>query len=1040
MRFDLHSGSAGIWRAVALTLVLTRWILAPAVLAQAAPRAISEIERQGVALAMVYLEQGPTGWWDRLATEAPLRALGREAALQEIGVRAGPAEGSHWALLALAPRYGENTVALGILFPSGLEEVLFLELVDEGGWKIKDLRCLADPTSLRSALPTFFWDSGAPPPPGQTPSGGAPPSAVVLWLTGLLAVTALLLALCPSRLVPTHQLLFGRVAVCLLALTVVAACQEQGEQETTEEAVFEVLPIEQLGPLLPLREALAGVTDEDHKELFRALPKTGPVAEVGRLWEAQYLLPQSQLNPVQKILETFPEDSKLPLVGWLRARLAFLRSEHARAAELYDHMLHRQIDFDGLRQEAAGATAPQADFKDVESDLMRIANLGTRHASNYYFLAQFAVADDRMEEAEKHFRTAWQLEPLHREELFDDSVLAILAARPSLYESLELGSTDEPVVTPSGERRPLDTPETAEPLLLGDNLTITLGGAKLEIPGGAVLAPESTPVEDAATRAKRHENEALASVENLRGLSIGALAQPKLRRDTMLAATALAKQRRWDELLELTAGAGDLIDQLPPELTKLKAQALIENNRVDEARSLLVKMAQSDINNRRRDPLTFYQLGELLAKIGDFDRAIRAHQKAASLNNGKRGSLRARQLEMERDLANSYKEYKTKHFDIRYPVSTNEKYPQQLGEVLEAERKRISAWIPARSRDRVEVHLFPLNEFMQAFSTNVTVLGLYDGRVRVPFADLESLDPAIISILSHELAHAMIADYTQDRAPKWLHEGLAQHVQMVQDFVNPIPDLHRASRILAFPVIEMVLSGLAEPQLVELAYSEASWIVHFIEARYGKAGLRRLMDAFARGLDTEQAIRRAFKLSMKSFEKKAWAWCLNEAPAAWPTELYRYDRDFNPYLERRQPQAAKKQPLVRPTSRRTQRANLREAMVAWHPKYAARSRPVKVELGQAMKAFRQSVQPPGDIVATCSRLQTSLTQMLQDGQAMAAPDPNVAKYLEEAYNGFHRMAIACRSGQDAAVRNELNKAERALGIAAKTLSKYGLKP
>src|SRR3954451_8758989 len=63
-----------------------------------APRPLSEAERQAVALAADYLDRGPAAWWDRLSRDAPLRRLGREAALAEIEVRAGSPAGAEWEL------------------------------------------------------------------------------------------------------------------------------------------------------------------------------------------------------------------------------------------------------------------------------------------------------------------------------------------------------------------------------------------------------------------------------------------------------------------------------------------------------------------------------------------------------------------------------------------------------------------------------------------------------------------------------------------------------------------------------------------------------------------------------------------------------------------------------------------------------------------------------------------------------------------------------------------------------------------------------
>ena len=92
---------AGVWTIVVF-LALAPALAADSGSAEPAPRGLSEAERAGVELAAAYLQRGPQAWWERLAAAAPLRRLGQEVALDEIAVRAGPADGATWQLLTPA--------------------------------------------------------------------------------------------------------------------------------------------------------------------------------------------------------------------------------------------------------------------------------------------------------------------------------------------------------------------------------------------------------------------------------------------------------------------------------------------------------------------------------------------------------------------------------------------------------------------------------------------------------------------------------------------------------------------------------------------------------------------------------------------------------------------------------------------------------------------------------------------------------------------------------------------------------------------------
>lgn len=135
------------------------------------------------------------------------------------------------------------------------------------------------------------------------------------------------------------------------------------------------------------------------------------------------------------------------------------------------------------------------------------------------------------------------------------------------------------------------------------------------VPGGGSLAQEGTAVEDVGARSRREEERALerlpALVEATR--TPGALAQPLLRRQTQIAALALLRDSRWEELIELTDGLLESVDHAPPMLAKLRARALTEKGRNDDATDLLLALARSDLERGHQDPATLYQLAEVFA-------------------------------------------------------------------------------------------------------------------------------------------------------------------------------------------------------------------------------------------------------------------------------------------------------------------------------------------------------------------------------------------------------------------------------------------
>jgi hypothetical protein len=113
---------------------------------------------------------------------------------------------------------------------------------------------------------------------------------------------------------------------------------------------------------------------------------------------------------------------------------------------------------------------------------------------------------------------------------------------------------------------------------------------------------------------------------------------------------------------------------------------------------------------------------------------------------------------------------------------------------------------------------------------------------------------------------------------------------MVDDDVNPIAGYRDKENLASFPLIEPAISSFS-PALAILGYDESRWTLHYVEHRYGPAGIRRLLDAFRAGKTTEEAIPAALGLPVARFNQELWDWSVNQAPAVWKVPVVRYDED-----------------------------------------------------------------------------------------------------------------------------------------------------
>ncbi|HEY4596922.1 MAG TPA: hypothetical protein VIJ02_11010, partial [Thermoanaerobaculia bacterium] len=779
-----------------------------------------------------------------------------------------------------------------------------------------------------------------------------------------------------------------------------------------------------------------------------AAPVADPaLREAQTLWRAQYLLLESDLKGAGDALAGLPSPSKAPLADLLRARLAFRRYQREQTQASYDAAIEGSLDTDLLHLESAlgKAITDQEDLADAE--LALLTQTGSRLAEPWYTAARRAAAEDRMEEAENLLLQAWRLEPVSRAELFDDPTVAYLLTRPKLFPEFHLGDPEEPRVSPEGPRRPLPLPIGAQIATCGQALRLTVGGGQLEVPGGAVLAPEGTPVEDARTWGRHDEEKALAELPWLRqGAAPGEMLQLRRLRLAELAGRALAEQNRWKELLTLTQPLVADVDRAPASLVRLRAQALRQLDRRDEARQLLIRLAKNDFANRRPTAGTLFALSELYAAAGEYDTAIKLSEKADRQLPTPRGERRRKQLALDRDLAASYAVYKSDHFEVRYPKATGEHYARGMAEVLEKERQRLERWIPGSGGKPVEVCIVPIRDFDENFGGDMGVVGLFDGKVRVPFAEIRSLHPRLVAILSHELAHAMLAAATHDQAPHWFQEGLAQHIEMGMGRLNPLPDLVRTNRVISFPNIDPILRGFAEPQLVDLAYGEAAWMINFIETRYGVEGVHRMIAAYAAGKTDEQALRTLDGATPAAFDRAFWQWGATQAPQTHIVEVEPYDLELAVKENRAHKQDVRSilrvgtsdQARLREARQQQDAEDLRHHMAAWHATYEAKVADVKRAIKPIFQRYRQAAQV--DIIPSCKELTNTVPPMLDDAGLWASPDTNVNEALRTAYRTIARLGQACMAGRENELSYLLVEVDQSLDVAAKLLSPYGLAP
>lgn len=849
-------------------------------------RPIAGAERAAVGFALDYLAAGPKAWIPALSASSRFSKLPPSQVEAELEARAGPPLGATWELETVEAD-AKDRVVFSISYPSGFETTLRLDLVSEGTvWKIQDVRILEEPTPSPD-LAALETAPQVPPPatPGRLWRLVPFLAAAVLAVAGILA----------SR--KRRGLAIGLIAssgATVLAGVALVLLYRPAPERAAPSAEEKAAAAERLGGLRQARQTQATADSETIRKALASLPVAGYGGQVSRLWRAQSALRDHDLKHAADVLKAFPADGRIAQVEILRARLAFLQNRPADMARSYQAAIVLSPGNDGLLFEAAQLCELMADSTHGDGFTLEAAHHGSRVPDVSYAQAAYWIGWDKGLDAERWFRRAWELRPVERASLFQQVVFWDLLRRPQLYASLRLDSPEEPTVQPTSlSVNPIVLPAGAEARVCGEFLRVRIRQSGLNVPGGASLAPAGTPVDDAGAWTRAEEREATADLPKLLVLasSPDGVLQPLVRRQTETAAFGLARHRRWDDVVRLTDGIANAVDRAPSNLLVLRAEALRRLGRVEAAKDFALQIAGSELLMRRATPGQLFDLAEILSSLGEHEQAVKIAQKGASKLRIPIAEPLIWRLKMEKRLAASYVTYSSEHFTIRYPKEQPEAGTKKLAVVLEGERERLRRWVPLQSNAKIEVQLLWFEEFEKAFSDGIEIVGLYDGKIRLPFAGGASLDfshPAIVAVVTHELAHAMVAEATHDAAPRWFQEGLAQHVEMTREHFNPVPLYERRSQYLSLSVVEGMLEGLPAPDLALASYEEARWMFHYLEATSGVKSIHRLLEAFREGADSEEALTKISYKSISDFDERFRRWCRLPESVSWNAPMLRY--------------------------------------------------------------------------------------------------------------------------------------------------------
>jgi tetratricopeptide (TPR) repeat protein len=300
------------------------------------------------------------------------------------------------------------------------------------------------------------------------------------------------------------------------------------------------------------------------------------------------------------------------------------------------------------------------------------------------------------------------------------------------------------------------------------------------------------------------------------------------------------------------------------------------------------RLAQSVLAQRPDDPQVLALLAKGAFYRGTYDEAARW---AARWSDAAREQEAARVwkafAEQTAWAVQGFQSYTSPHFVLQLHEGRDGVLAEYALAALEQAQEFLARDLGYRPTAPVRIEIFPDHERFHAASSlskrDIEVAGAVG---ICKFDKVMLLSPRVLlrgyrwlDALVHEYVHYVIVKLSDDKAPIWIHEGVAKHEESrwrspTSLYLNPLQRTLLATGLqtgefVTFEQMEPSLVRLETPQQVQLAYAEAASAVDFILQRVGYSGLvaifREMATADTRG--AKGPIERALGMPFAAFEE-----------------------------------------------------------------------------------------------------------------------------------------------------------------------------
>jgi tetratricopeptide (TPR) repeat protein len=275
----------------------------------------------------------------------------------------------------------------------------------------------------------------------------------------------------------------------------------------------------------------------------------------------------------------------------------------------------------------------------------------------------------------------------------------------------------------------------------------------------------------------------------------------------------------------------------------------------------------------RAPPRAYEILGEVYYSWNRLEEAVLAWEHFRQLGGDNPETLkRLARARQELSLASGQRSLEGEGFTLFWDPAIGAEEIRQISERLAESYREQSDFFERRLPASQIVILYAGRAYFSLVSVPDWVSGMFDGKIRVSLDPDGGLSPELVAVLSHELAHAFVRHVSADRAPGWLHEGLAQWWEGRRLMRSEIHDAFRGRSPHPLAELNGNLARRADRAAARTNYVEALGLVEYLVEQYGSAAVACFTRDLGEGRSLAESLRLEFGLTADELFRRWKEW------------------------------------------------------------------------------------------------------------------------------------------------------------------------